>query len=129
MSYKNKEEKYANPLFKIIKQEYSLINIFLIVFTMVFMGVFGDFMKQDQEKTLYKVLFGSTLLVFLLSVVLFMRQATKGMKAVSLPTGTQIFFQIIQVLIFILILVTMNKYFEILYKDYIYKCSGYFQNK
>ncbi|NWN45781.1 hypothetical protein [Candidatus Phytoplasma pruni] len=129
MSYKNKEEKYANPLFKIIKQEYSLINIFLIVFTMVFMGVFGDFMKQDQEKTLYKVLFGSALLVFLLSVVLFMRQATKGMKAVSLPTGTQIFFQIIQVLIFILILVTMNKYFEILYKDYIYKCREYFQHK
>ncbi len=129
MSYKNKEEKYANPLFKIIKQEYSLINIFLIVFTMMFMGVFGDFMKQDQEKTLYKVLFGFALLVFLLSVVLFMRQAMKGMKAVSLPTGTQIFFQIIQVLIFILILVTMNKYFEILYKDYIYKCSGYFQNK
>ncbi|MFB5029587.1 MAG: hypothetical protein WJU30_00124 [Candidatus Phytoplasma pruni] len=129
MSYKNKEEKYANPLFKIIKQEYSLINVFLIVFTMVFMGVFGDFMKQDQEKSLYKVLFGAALAVFLLSVVVLMKKTMKGMKTVSLPTGKQIFFQIIQVLIFILILVTMNTNFETLYKDYISECSGYFQNK
>ncbi|WP_017192715.1 hypothetical protein [Italian clover phyllody phytoplasma] len=129
MSYKNKEEKHANPLFKIIKQEYSLINVFLIVVTMVFMGFFGDFMKQDQEKSLYKVLFGAALAVFLLSVFFLMRKTMKGMKAVSLPTSTQIFFQIIHVLIFILILVTMNTIFETLYKDYISKCSGYFQNK
>ncbi|XXP77265.1 MAG: hypothetical protein AB3N34_02925 [Lettuce witches'-broom phytoplasma] len=127
MSHKNKEEKHAIPLFKIIKQEYSLINVFLIVFTMVFMGFFGDFMQQDQEKSLYKILFGAALVVFLLSVFVLMRKTMKGMKAVSLPTGTQIFFQIIQVLIFILILVTMNKNFEMLYKDYISKCSGYFQ--
>ncbi|KOR75643.1 Preprotein translocase subunit SecE [Candidatus Phytoplasma pruni] len=129
MSYKNKEAKHANPLFKIIKQEYGLINVFLIVLTMVFMGVFGDFIKQDQEKSLYKVLFGAALAVFLLSVVVLMKNTMKGMKTVSLPTGKQIFFQIIQVLIFILILVTMNTNFETLYKDYISKCSGYFQNK
>jgi uncharacterized membrane protein YhhN len=128
MSYKNKEEKYSNPLFKIIKQEYSLMNVFLIIFNMLFMGFFSDFMKEnDYKESLYKVLFSISFVVFLLNVLLFIKRIIKDMKSVSLPTSTRIIFQIIQVLIFILILVTMNKYFEIIYTEHIVKYSKYFQ--
>ncbi|MEZ0180457.1 hypothetical protein ['Camptotheca acuminata' phytoplasma] len=119
----NKEEVDVIPLFRIIKKEYGLINIFFIVFSMLSMGIFSTLIKIHTQESEYFYLFlfcmVSSFLVLVIGFLPFIRKIFKDIFVITWPSFGNIVLQFIKVVIFAIILVCTVKLFEQVYSEFL----------
>ncbi|MDO7983507.1 MAG: hypothetical protein Q8764_00205 [Pigeon pea little leaf phytoplasma] len=117
MAYKKFEEKPTIPLMQVLKEEYSIINIFCVILSMVFLGVCCNCVHQFSDKLSISLLVLS-IVFFLISIFPFIRKIFCDFRFISFPTKIQIFKQIIQVFVFTVILIFILNLFQYCYDIY-----------
>ncbi|MDO8168185.1 preprotein translocase subunit SecE [Candidatus Phytoplasma melaleucae] len=128
MVYKNREEKNINPLLRIIQTEYRVVNIFLIIFSIFYMGFFCDLIHSYPENSsLYKIGLILDVIVFLFGLFPFIKKIIQNVHLVSFPTKKQIIIKIIQVFIFMIILILFLNFCQYFYENHIINLKKYIQ--
>lgn len=116
MVYKNKEIQKINPIFDIIKKKYGFLNVFLIFFSIILMGLFRTLQKQyAREKKLFLFLFIMMLIFLFVNLFLLIKKIKIKELVIIWPTRKTIFYYIIQVVIFTIILVCVVSFFDLFY--------------
>ncbi|MDO8030049.1 hypothetical protein OC709_00760 ['Planchonia careya' phytoplasma] len=119
MAYKKFEEKPTIPLMQILREEYSLINVFCVFLSMIFLGICCNFIHNStDQKTLSIYLLFLSSVFFVISIFPFIRKIFFDIRFVSFPTKFQIFKQIIQVFLFTAILIFILNLFQYFYDIY-----------
>ncbi|WBL31283.1 preprotein translocase subunit SecE [Candidatus Phytoplasma sacchari] len=127
MVYKNKEEKNKIPLLEVIKKEYSLFRIFLVIFSVLFIGIFQNirysYLSNKNRYNFYFYFyfyfgFFSFVCFFIYGIFPFITKIVKENYLVSWPSYKNVFLKFIQVLIFTIILECVIYFFSYLYEKF-----------
>ncbi|MDO8059046.1 hypothetical protein OC683_00220 ['Crotalaria aegyptiaca' phytoplasma] len=117
MVYKKNEEKPTIPLMQVLREEYSVINIFCVILSMIFLGVCCNCFHQFPDHWSICLLLLSSVF-FVISIFPFVRNIFFDLRLVSFPTKIQIIKQIIQVFVFTVILILILNLFQYFYDVY-----------
>ncbi|WP_334331060.1 preprotein translocase subunit SecE [Candidatus Phytoplasma prunorum] len=125
MIYKKNEETQKNQLLQVIANKYDWKNILLFYFSFIFIGVLLDQQIYEKNKLLAYFLFGFSFFIFLLGVYPFLKSSLLKIKYISWPSLKDIFFNVVYVILFTLILISMvylfDKLIQCILSKYLYK--------
>ncbi|KXT29044.1 preprotein translocase, SecE subunit [Candidatus Phytoplasma oryzae] len=120
MVFQNKEKKNI-PVLQVLRKEYSLFNIFLVVFSMLFMGLCRTleqhfFNINTRLKNTFYYFFIIFFCFFMYGIFYFIKKIIKEIYLVSWPSYGKIFLKVIQVFCFTLVLEFFIYFFSFLYE-------------
>ncbi|KAB8122002.1 MAG: preprotein translocase subunit [Candidatus Phytoplasma cynodontis] len=121
MVYKDQEEKNYIPILDVLKKEYNLFDIFLVFFSILFMGICQTLKYSylnssiNNVQKFFSFLFFLFFCFFLYGIYPFFHKMFKEIYLISWPSYKQIFLQIFQVFLFTLILEVVIYFLSYLY--------------
>ncbi|MDV3167786.1 MAG: hypothetical protein Q8781_01355 [Candidatus Phytoplasma stylosanthis] len=121
----NSEKNNIIPLLEIIQQEYRLRNIFFLIFSMLFMGIFSSFLseykKEGQHLFYWLSIIGFlfSFIILVISFIPFIKIITKDFFLITWPSFKKVLFKCIEVIIFTFILICLIISFKEFYKYFL----------
>ncbi|WCA22337.1 preprotein translocase subunit SecE [Candidatus Phytoplasma oryzae] len=120
MVYKNKEEKNNIPILKVLKGEYNLFNVFLVFFSILFMGIcqtlkYSYFKNNPNFRYFFFFFFFLFFCFFLCGIFPFIKKIFQEFYLISWPSYKKIFFKMIQVFCFSFVLECIIYFLSYLY--------------
>ncbi|MDV3195985.1 MAG: hypothetical protein Q8885_00405 [Candidatus Phytoplasma stylosanthis] len=121
----NSEKNNIIPLLEIIQQEYRLRNIFFLIFSMLFIGIFSSFLSEYKKEgqhffywlSIIGILFSFIILV--ISFIPFIKIITEDFFLITWPSFKKVLFKCIEVIIFTFILICLIIFFKEFYKYFL----------
>ncbi|TVY12301.1 preprotein translocase subunit SecE [Candidatus Phytoplasma pini] len=122
MLHKIQDEQSMSSLFNVIKKEYSIKNIFFVIFSIFFMGLFLTLKQEFQGSDycfLFYILFCFSFVFFMFGISPFIKKIFQDIHSVIWPSRTKIILTIIQVIFFVIIFVSIINFFNYIYNNYL----------
>ncbi|QTX02854.1 preprotein translocase subunit SecE [Candidatus Phytoplasma luffae] len=111
------------PLLEIIKEKYGLLNIFLIIFSIFFIGIFRTMANYlpEEKKLSHLIWLGIFVnsIIFIIGILPFCNIIKKDLFSINWPSFKEIIIQLIKIIIFVIVLVNLVHYFEFFYSNFL----------